>query len=149
MADEVRAWPEIAPGVVRFPTGARIRGRSYATAPVYNPDYAVVIAGRQPADPPWPSTWIKWTDFGLPTDPSHLAEVLWHALLRAEVERVEVTCRGGIGRTGAALACIAVVDGVPAKDAVDFVRERYHPLAAETPWQRRFVRRFVAYSDLQ
>ena len=29
-----------------------------------------------------------------------------------------------------------------AGDAVTFVREHYHPRAVETPWQRRFVRRF-------
>jgi hypothetical protein len=40
------------------------------------------------------------------------------------------------------LACLAVLDGVPAAKAVGFVRAHYHPRAVETPWQRRFVRRF-------
>jgi len=39
---------------------------------------------------------------------------LWR---RAETERVEVACTGGRGRTGTALACMAVLDGVPATDA--------------------------------
>ena len=30
--------------------------------------------------------------------------------------------------------------------AVAWVRERYHPRAVETPWQRRYVRRFAAGS---
>jgi len=41
-----------------------------------------------------------------------------------------------------ALACIAVLDGVPSSAAVAFVRAHYDPRAVETPWQRRFVTRF-------
>lgn len=32
--------------------------------------------------------------------------------------------------------------GVPAAEAVAWVRHHYHPRAIETPWQRRYVRRF-------
>jgi protein-tyrosine phosphatase len=56
--------------------------------------------------------------------------------------RVEVACGGGFGRTGTALACLAVLDGVDPAHAVDFVRAGYLRHAVETPWQRRFVRRF-------
>ena len=49
---------------------------------------------------------------------------------------------GGHGRTGTALACLAVLDGVPNDRAVAYVREHYAPRAVETPWQRRFVARF-------
>ncbi|GES28196.1 hypothetical protein San01_06830 [Streptomyces angustmyceticus] len=66
------------------------------------------------------------------------------ALTRAAGERVEVACEGGRGRTGTALACMAVLDGVPADRAVAFVRRHYHPRAVETPWQRRYVRNFAA-----
>ena len=45
-------------------------------------------------------------------------------------------------RTGTALACLAVLDGVPPRQAVAYVRERYDPRAVETPWQRRYVVRF-------
>lgn len=65
------------------------------------------------------------------------------AWLRAEDERVEVVCSGGRGRTGTALACLAVLDGVRAERAVAFVRERYDARGIETPWQRRFVARFL------
>jgi protein-tyrosine phosphatase len=64
---------------------------------------------------------------------------------RAPAERVEVACGGGVGRTGTALACLAVLDGVPAERAVAWVREHYHRRAVETPWQRRFVARFGAH----
>lgn len=46
-----------------------------------------------------------------------------------------------MGRTGAALAAVAVLAGIPSGEAVDWVRARYHPRAVETPWQRRWVRR--------
>jgi protein-tyrosine phosphatase len=56
---------------------------------------------------------------------------------------VEVACGGGRGRTGTALACLAVLDGVPAHEAVGYVRAHYDARAVETPWQRRYVRRFA------
>ncbi len=64
------------------------------------------------------------------------------AWLRAGAERVEVACAGGHGRTGTALACLAVLDGVPAELAVAFVREHYAAGAVETPRQRRYVTEF-------
>ena len=58
---------------------------------------------------------------------------------RAESERVEIACRGGVGRTGTALAAIAVLAGIPRSEAVAWLRGRYNRRAAETPWQRRWV----------
>jgi len=49
---------------------------------------------------------------------------------------------GGLGRTGSALACSAILDGVAAAEAVSYAREHYNQKAVETPWQRRFVARF-------
>jgi protein-tyrosine phosphatase len=63
---------------------------------------------------------------------------------RAIDERVEIACRGGIGRTGTALAVIAMMAGTPPDDAVAWVREQYHPRAVETPGQRRWVRETAA-----
>lgn len=63
----------------------------------------------------------------------------WH---RATNERVELACGGGRGRTGTALACLAVLDGVSAAEAVAYVREHYSLRAVENPWQRRYVDRF-------
>lgn len=86
--------------------------------------------------------WLLWPDFRLPTDQSDARDALFEAWHRAKVERVEVACGGGRGRTGTALACIAVLDGVPPDRAVALVRQHYHARAVETPWQDRFVRRF-------
>jgi hypothetical protein len=38
-------------------------------------------------------------------------------------------------------AALAVLAGVPASDAVEWVRRHHHRRAVETPWQRRWVRR--------
>ena len=70
------------------------------------------------------------------------ARSLTEAWERAAGERVEIACGGGKGRTGTALACLAVLDGVPAGEAVAYVRAHYDRRAVETPWQRRYVRRF-------
>ena len=68
--------------------------------------------------------------------------MLLEAWQRAGTGRVEIACGGGRGRTGTALACLAIIDGVPPGDAVAFVRRGYDRRAVETPWQRRYVERF-------
>lgn len=85
---------------------------------------------------------MRWPDFWLPSDRRYAHEILHDTWERAGTGRVEVACAGGRGRTGTALACLAVIDGVPADQAVAFVRQHYHPDAVETPWQRWYVRRF-------
>jgi len=87
---------------------------------------------------------LRWPDFRLPSDRPQARQVLAEAWERALTERVEIACGGGRGRTGTALACLAVLDGVPADRAVSFVREHYDPRAVETPWQRRYVAGFTA-----
>lgn len=91
----------------------------------------------------WESQWIRWPDFWLPSDRLAFRQSLVELWQRAVGERVEIGCVGGRGRTGTALACLAVLDGVPPSLAVGFVRERYDPRAVETPWQRRYVARFT------
>jgi protein-tyrosine phosphatase len=90
----------------------------------------------------WETSWVQWRDFRLPRNRAAAVAALTDAYLRASRERVEIACRGGRGRTGTALACIAVMAGVPAAEAVDYVRDRYDRRAVETPLQRRFVRQF-------
>ena len=85
---------------------------------------------------------MRWPDFRLPSDPAAFRRLLPEILDRARSERVEIACGGGRGRTGTALACLAVLDGVPPGEAVAFIRRHYDPRAVETPWQRRFVRTF-------
>ncbi len=54
-------------------------------------------------------------------------------------ERVEVGCLGGHGRTGTALACLAVLTGTLADDAVAWVRGNYCYKAVETDVQEQLV----------
>jgi protein-tyrosine phosphatase len=90
----------------------------------------------------WEARWVRWPDLRLPTDPATARAGLVEAWRRAGTERVEVACAGGRGRTGTALACLAILDGTPPDRAVDYVRERYHPRAVETRAQARFARGF-------
>ncbi|MGY1593825.1 protein-tyrosine phosphatase family protein [Geodermatophilus sp. SYSU D00708] len=130
-------WGDDA-GLVVLPGGARVRGRRLA-APATPADAAVVLgAGPLPA---WPARRVRWPDFWVPLDRADVLDALREALERARAgERVEVACRGGVGRTGTALAALAVLDGLPADAAVAWVRRCHHPRAVETPWQRRWLR---------
>ena len=73
--------------------------------------------------------------------------ILTEAWQRAAGERVEIACIGGHGRTGTALACLAILDGVPRASAVAFVRTHYDQKAVETFWQRRYVARWHGPAD--
>ena len=91
--------------------------------------------------PDWPHRLIRWPDFGIPADRDDALSALHEALGRARGgERVEVACRGGVGRTGTALAALAALDGLTAPEALAWVRAGYHHRAVETPWQRRWLR---------
>jgi hypothetical protein len=134
-------WEPGGHGVLSLPSGRLVRGRGLRDPmPAGDPPaFGVYLLGQRPPGVDWATRWIRWPDFRLPADPEQAGTVLREAWERAAHERVEIACRGGLGRTGTALACLAVLDGVPPRDAVAFVRRGYHPRAVETPWQRRFV----------
>ncbi|GAA2296139.1 protein phosphatase [Streptomyces kunmingensis] len=140
------SWEPGGPGVLRLPSGRLVRGRGLRRPlpPGPPPTYAVHLLGGQPPPVEWESVWLRWPDFRLPSDAGRARAVLLDAWRRAPDERVELACGGGRGRTGTALACLAVLDGVPAADAVAYVRRHYDRHAVETPWQKRYVRRFRA-----
>jgi Protein-tyrosine phosphatase len=139
-----RSWHPDSPGLLRLPSGRLVRGRSLRrpmpAGP--SPDFGVYLLARRPPELPWESRWLRWPDFRLPADPAAVRDVLTEVLRRSAAERVEICCTGGRGRTGTALACLAILDGVPAAEAVGFVRAHYHPHAVETPAQRSFVARW-------
>jgi len=139
------SWDPAGAGVVRLPSGRLVRGRGLRQPPPPGPEptFAVYLLGRPPAPVAWESRWLRWPDFWLPRDPARAWQVLREAWERAGTDRVEIACGGGRGRTGTALACLAVLDGVPAAQAVAFVRRHYDARAVETPWQRRYVARFA------
>ena len=137
-------WDPADEGVLHLPSGWLLRGRGLRRPMPEGPEpsFALYLLGREPPAVAWESRWIQWPDFRLPVDRVAAREGFVEAWRRCEAERVEVACAGGRGRTGTAMACIAVLDGVPAEASVAYVREHYFPQAVETPWQRRFVAGF-------
>ncbi|MCW2614210.1 MAG: protein phosphatase [Frankiales bacterium] len=131
-------WPADGRGVLLLPSGRTVRGRPLQDGPL--PQRGLYLLGHEPDAVPWPHRWVRWPDFRLPAGP--LGEELVDLLEHAGRERVEVACGGGRGRTGTALACLAVLDGVPPSQAVAWVRDGYDRRAVETPWRRRYVTRF-------
>ena len=138
-------WDPAAVGVLVLPGGRAVRGRALGHPVLAGPEpaFGLYLLGREPAPVPWSSRWVRWPDFRLPSDAGDAREALRDAWERAGRERVEVACGGGRGRTGTALACLAVLDGLPPAEAVAYVRRHYARGAVETPWQRRFVQRFA------
>ncbi|MEU1667909.1 protein-tyrosine phosphatase family protein [Streptomyces sparsogenes] len=141
----ITTWEPTAAGVLRLPSGRLVRGRGLRrplpAGP--EPDFGLYLLGKEPPAVSWEARWVRWPDFRLPSDRVAAGEALREAWERAVSERVEVACGGGVGRTGTALACLAVLDGVASGEAVAYVREHYAARAVETPWQRRFVARFT------
>jgi hypothetical protein len=98
--------------------------------------------------PTWPAEMIDWPDFGVPSDGETAAAQIRAAFARAQAgERVEVGCVGGLGRTGTVLACMALLAGVPAAAAVEWVRKNYDPRAVETVEQEEWLAWFATESS--
>jgi hypothetical protein len=132
---------------MRLPSGRLVRGRSLRR-PVQagpSPTFGLYLLAKPPPAVPWAASWVRWPDFRLPADPAAAAAALREAWQHTETGRVEVACAGGRGRTGTALACLAVIDGLPSDQAVAYVRAHYAASAVETPRQRRFVTRFPQF----
>lgn len=133
-------------GEVTLPDGTVVRGRGLRQPLPGGPPpaYGLYLARRRGWEPAWPADWIDWPDFRTPRDSEAAAAAIRHAYERARAgERVEVACTGGTGRTGTVLACMAVLAGHPADDAVRWVRRHYRPHAVETPGQRRWIAWFA------
>ena len=137
-------WDQDTPGVLRLPSGRLVRGRGLRNGlpPGQAPTFGVYLLVTKPDPVNWDSRWIRWPDFRLPADRDEARRIFAEALDRLADHRVEFACGGGRGRTGTALACLAVLDGVPADEAVAFVRANYDRHAVETPWQKRYVRTY-------
>jgi Protein-tyrosine phosphatase len=148
-------WRDGADGVMTLPSGRRVRGRALfqrqpplfaraqpALPPGLEPTYGLYLLGTPPPRFEWPSRWLRWPDFRLPSDPTTAVDAFHDLWRRLDDDRVEIACSGGRGRTGTALACLVVIDTANAVGAVEYVREHYHPTAVETPAQRRYVARF-------
>jgi hypothetical protein len=125
--------------------GTTVAGVTYLGDAPYTrddePSFGLYLDDRW--DPPWPHAHVRWPDFGLPSDPAALRSALGELLDRARAGAVvEIGCLGGHGRTGTALACLAILTGTPPSEAVAWVRERYCERAVETDDQAQFVAGF-------
>lgn len=143
----------VQPGAVLLPDGTTVYGRGRRQPPpVPAPDHGLYLHRRSgllrtAREPDWPAEWLHWPDFGIPRDGERAAAAIRYAYrLAREGGRVEVVCGGGTGRTGTVVACMAVLAGHPAEDAVAWTRAHYRPRAVETPAQRRWVLWFAGRS---
>jgi hypothetical protein len=113
-------------------------GDPYGRDPGRAPDRGLYLDARW--QPPWAHDHLDWPDFGVPADASAVVAALRSLRDRAWAgERVEIGCLGAHGRTGTALACLAVLAGHPAADAVAWARAHYCAKAVETADQEAFV----------
>lgn len=148
---------ELLIGAIRLPDGTPVRGRGRRepVPPAPLPDYGLYLgrpgggprwlARRPPWLPQWRADWLDWPDFGTPRDSGTAAALIQHAYrLARDGHRVEVACHGGTGRTGTVIACMAVLAGHPAAEAVGWTRRHYRAHAVETRGQRRWVAWFAA-----
>lgn len=131
---------------VLFPDGSAVVAVSFAADDPYTrdqrPDFGLYLDHRW--SPPWPHDHVEWPDFGVPASAADLRTKLEQLLDRARRgEHVEMGCLGAHGRTGTALACLATLVGVPAADAVAWVRHSYCDRAVETPEQATYVAGFA------
>ncbi|HIT74394.1 MAG TPA: protein phosphatase [Candidatus Avipropionibacterium avicola] len=148
MVTPMHLWPS-GEGIVEFPDGRRCRGRGLRR-PLPDgpdPDFGVYLLGREPAAQRWASRWVRWRDFRLPDSTADALTALREAYDRAATERVEIACGGGVGRTGTALAVLAVMGGIAADDSVTWVRQQYHRRAVETRRQRRWIQQVAGQQD--
>jgi hypothetical protein len=126
---------------VTFGEGLTVIAVSWGADP-YNreeaPDFGLYLDARWA--PPWPHDHVDWPDFSVPPDPSAAAAALTALLDRARTgQRVEIGCLGGHGRTGTALAWLAVLSGRSPSEAVEWVRANYCEQAVETDDQASFI----------
>jgi len=134
--------------IVTFPDGTRVRASPLADRRENDPERAYGLYLDAQWAPTWPADVVAWPDFGLPSEPTVAAGQISDAFARAHGgELVEVGCLGGSGRTGTVLACMAVLSGVPAPEAVSWVRAEYRPEAVETADQEAWVQWFADWAS--
>jgi Protein-tyrosine phosphatase len=130
-----------------LPDGTRVVAASLAIDNPYQraaaPDFGLYLDPRW--QPSWPHSHLTWPDMGVPADGDAAAAALRDLLARARAgQNVELGCIGGHGRTGTALACLAVLTGLDPSEAVRWVRASYCPQAIENVPQEVFVAAFTA-----
>lgn len=108
------------------------------------PDFGLYLDGLW--KPMGPAYLLGWQDYGLPYNWTLAAQMIYEVYYKAVTGKwIEVGCIAGHGRTGTVLACMAVLAGLSAPDAVNYVRNKYCNNAMETIDQEWWVSWFEAY----
>lgn len=137
---------ETAGRLVTFPGGPSVRACSLADRLAERPDRDFGLYFDPRWSPRWPASVVDWPDFSVPADAEGAAREITAAFeLARSGQRVEIGCAGGLGRTGTALACMAILAGVAAEKAVGWVRQNYDRRAVETADQQSWVRWFAEW----
>lgn len=130
---------EFPDGTVVYPSSHTDR---YENEPT--PDFGLYL--DQCWEPAGMAGYIAWPDYGSPKFPVAAAHSIVDAFQKAkEGLWVEVGCIGGHGRTGTALACMAVLAGVKPKNAVKWVKKNYCSHAVESSVQEWYVEFFGCF----
>lgn len=137
---------------VVFPDGHSVQAHGLSgfipTDDHVDPDWALYLDDQWGSKAvAWPYRLVHWPDFGLPVDEGDAFAAFEEAAHRiADGQVIDIACDGGTGRTGTALACLAVRGGVPLVDVLTWVRDRYSPYAVERVEQEQLVLRFATWS---
>ena len=138
---------DLSDGVVEFPSGRRVRGRSWHHPVDEYADVTVILTTAPPEE--FDSRrdfyggteliFIQWPDYRLPRRPVQAQEQLRGIYERLNDEKIEIVCAGGVGRTGTALAALAIEDGLEPREAIDFVQKNYNSESATSHAQRGWL----------
>lgn len=131
---------------IEFPDGTVVYASSLRDRETSElaPDFGLYLDGGW--TPSCLNYHVGWTDYGLPNRWELAATMIVDAWRKAEDRQwVEVGCLGGHGRTGTVLACMAIMSGVPASEAVAWVRANYCSEAIESSEQEWWVRWFNCF----
>lgn len=129
---------------VRFPDGTIVRASGLPSRDENRNwrEFGLYLDDRWAPD--WPAVVLDWPDFGIPASREEAEREIKSAFeLARNGKRVEVGCAGGIGRTGTVVACMAVLAGVPAREAISWTRKNYVASALEEPEQEEWVLHFA------
>ena len=145
--DHHRFQSHLHRSLVVLPDGTEVTAASFGSADPYArdapPDFGLHLDARW--RPPWLYDYLEWPDFGVPDDRRPVVAALESLLDRARSgQRVEIGCYGGHGRTGTALACLAILCGQAPSEAVSWVRAGYCERAVETNEQAAFARNLTS-----
>ena len=123
---------------VSFADGTVVQGRGLMKEIVSikddeTPTWALYLDEEWQIQPvTWPYQLVSWPDGQAPSDDDELFEATVGAWNRAKSgDLIEIGCYGGTGRTGAVIACIALLAGVPVDEAPEWTRRNYHRWAIE------------------